>query len=183
MKEKSSRMYRLSSYFIAISVVDIPMQLVLPTVFVTMTYWMGGLKPNALVFLQTLAIVLLYVMVSQGVGFAIGSLVKNQKAASTVAAVVMTSFVLVNGFFVQNMPGFVSWVKHLSLSYHSFKLLVSTQFKADETYNCDSNVTCFVGDFPAIKHAGFDKTGYSVAALAIMLVFYRLVAYFALVSG
>ncbi|KAI3859996.1 hypothetical protein MKW92_050831 [Papaver armeniacum] len=52
-KERSSSMYRLSSYFIAKTVADLPMGLVLPTVFVVITYWMGGLKPAAAHFFKT----------------------------------------------------------------------------------------------------------------------------------
>ncbi|KAF2312791.1 hypothetical protein GH714_040059 [Hevea brasiliensis] len=45
IKERSSGMYRLSSYYFARIAGDLPMELVLPTIFVTVTYWMGGLRP------------------------------------------------------------------------------------------------------------------------------------------
>lgn len=54
IKERSSGMYKLSSYFIARTVGDLPMELVLPTIFITITYWMGGLTPVAGNFLETL---------------------------------------------------------------------------------------------------------------------------------
>ncbi|XP_040873470.1 ABC transporter G family member 14-like [Glycine max] len=57
-------------------------RLVLPTLFVTITCWMGGLKVNASIFFQTLAVALLYALVSQGFGLAIGALlINNQKVA------------------------------------------------------------------------------------------------------
>lgn len=184
IKERSCYMYRLLSYFIASNVVDLPVQLALPTLFVTITYWMAGLKANASIFIQTLAVALLYALVSQGIGLAIGALlVNNQRVAATVGAVVMTLFVLINGYFVQNMPAFVSWIKLISHSYYSFKLLLGSQFKDDNTYPCGPNVTCSIGNYPAIKHVGLDNQGFSVAALVAMLVGYRLIAYFALVFG
>ncbi|TKY66553.1 ABC transporter G family member 9 [Spatholobus suberectus] len=45
-KERSSGMYRLSSYFMSRMVGDLPMELVLPTIFLTIIYWMAGLKAN-----------------------------------------------------------------------------------------------------------------------------------------
>ncbi|XP_027348358.1 ABC transporter G family member 9-like [Abrus precatorius] len=184
VKERSSYMYRFSSYFIAINVVDLPVQLALPTLFVTITYWMGGLKASASIFFQTLAVALLYALVSQGIGLAIGAvLVNNQRVAATVGAVVMTLFVLVNGYFVQNTPAFVSWIKCISHSYYSYKLLLGSQFKDYNTYLCGSNGTCSVGKYPTIKHVGIDKQGFSVAALVAMLVGYRIIAYVALVIG
>lgn len=184
IKERSFYMYRLSSYFIASNLVDLPLQLALPTLFVTITYWMGGLKANASIFFQTLAIALLYALVSQGIGLAIGGvLVNNQRMATTVGAVVMTLFLLVNGYFVQNTPAFVSWIKYISHSYYSYKLLLGSQFKDYNTYHCGPNVTCSVGNHPTIKHVGLDKQGFSVVALVAMLVGYRLIAYFALMIG
>ncbi|XP_061349449.1 ABC transporter G family member 9-like [Gastrolobium bilobum] len=184
IKERSSYMYRLSSYFIASNVVDLPVQLALPSFFVTITYWMGGLKANASNFFQTLAVVLLYALISQSVWLAIGALlVNNQRVAASVGSVVMTLSVLVNGYFVQNMPASISWLKRISHSYYSYKLLLGSQFKYDDTYRCGSNFTCLVGNYPVIKHVGLDKQGFSVAALVAMLVGYRLFAYFALMIG
>lgn len=45
-KERSSGTYRLSSYFMSRIVADLPMQLVLPTLFLAITYWTTGLKPT-----------------------------------------------------------------------------------------------------------------------------------------
>ncbi|KAL2343992.1 hypothetical protein Fmac_005277 [Flemingia macrophylla] len=184
IKERSFYMYRLSSYFIASNLVDLPLQLALPALFVTITYWMGGLKANASSFFQTLVVALLYALVSQGIGLSIGAvLVNNQKMAATVGAVVMTFFVLVNGFFVQNTPAFVSWIKYISHSYYSYKLLLGSQFKDNNTYHCGPNATCLVGNYPTIKHVGVDKQGLCAAILVAMLVGYRLIAYFALRIG
>ncbi|PNX74320.1 ABC transporter G family member 9-like protein, partial [Trifolium pratense] len=75
IKERSSCMYyRLSSYFIASNVIDLPVQLFMPTLFITITYWMGGLKANASNFFQTLSVSLLYAMVSQSIGQAISAM-------------------------------------------------------------------------------------------------------------
>ncbi|RZB81662.1 ABC transporter G family member 9-like isoform X2 [Glycine soja] len=159
-------------------------QLALPTLLVTVTYWMGGLKAKASIFFRTLAVALLYSLVSQGFGLAIGALlINNQKVAITVGTVVMTLFLLVNGFFVRNTPAFVSWIKYLSHGYYSYKLLLGSQFNGYDTYHCGQNVTCSAVNYPTIKHVGIDKQGLSVAALVAMLVGYRLIAYFALRIG
>ncbi|KAG4970977.1 hypothetical protein JHK84_037072 [Glycine max] len=184
IKERSFYMYRLSSYIIASNLDDLPLQLALPTLLVTVTYWMGGLKAKASIFFRTLAVALLYSLVSQGFGLAIGALlINNQKVAITVGTVVMTLFLLVNGFFVRNTPAFVSWIKYLSHGYYSYKLLLGSQFNGYDTYHCGQNVTCSAVNYPTIKHVGIDKQGLSVAALVAMLVGYRLIAYFALRIG
>ncbi|KAF8409319.1 hypothetical protein HHK36_005393 [Tetracentron sinense] len=180
MKERSSGMYKLSSYFMARIVGDLPMELVLPTIFVTITYWMGGLKPTAENFFHTLSVLLFSVLASQGLGLALGAMVMNLKSATTLGSVLMLSFLLASGYYVQNVPSFIAWIKYISLSHYSYKLLLESQYKPDDTYPCAPNVVCLVQNFHTIKLIGLNEQAISVVALAIMLVGYRLIAYIAL---
>ena len=65
LKERASGMYRLSAYFWARIVGDLPLELTLPTAFVVITYWMGGLKNSFVGFLLTLLVVLYNALVAQ----------------------------------------------------------------------------------------------------------------------
>ncbi|KAI4322908.1 hypothetical protein L6164_022558 [Bauhinia variegata] len=180
-KERSSGMYRLSSYYMSMIVTDIPMVLVLPTIFLLITYWMAGLKGNVVNFLYTWFSLLFTVLVSQGLGLAIGAMVMDEKSATTLASVVMLTFLLAAGYYVQNVPKFISWVKYISAGYYTYQLIIGSQYDATETYPC-SEGHCLVADFPAIKIMGVHGQGLGlpVLALGLMLIGYRLVAYFAL---
>ncbi|KAL8215789.1 hypothetical protein R6Q57_022626 [Mikania cordata] len=178
-KERSSGMYRLSSYFVSRTTGDLPMELVLPTLFCIITYWMAGLKPNLASFLHALVALLLSVLVSQGLGLALGALVMDLKKATILGSVLMLTFTLAGGYYVQHVPVFISWIKYISISLYTYKLLIGSQYEQDQTYQC-GNQTCLVADFPAIKSIGLDGQVKSFVALAIMLVFYRAVAYVAL---
>ncbi|CAL5200833.1 unnamed protein product [Lathyrus oleraceus] len=180
-KERSSGMYRLSSYFISRMVADLPMELVLPTVFLLITYFMAGLKATALNFFETLFSLLLNVLVAQGLGLALGAAVLDQKSATTLASVLMLVFLLAGGFYVQNVPKFIDWVKYISISYYTYQLFIGSQFHSGDTYPC-SEGQCPIEEFPPIKQVGFDLNGQWMAAMAlvIMLIGYRLIAYFAL---
>ncbi|CDP08055.1 unnamed protein product [Coffea canephora] len=164
-KERASGMYRLSSYFMAMAIGDLPMELVLPSVFITITYWMAALKATAASFLDCWLVLLYAVLVAQGLGLAVGALVVDQKNAMILGSVIMLSFILSGGFYVNQVPGFIAWIKYVSIGHHAFKLLV---------------MTCFVEDLPPIKSIGLDGLFSSAIAMAIMLVGYRLVAYIAL---
>ncbi|KAK6134011.1 hypothetical protein DH2020_032253 [Rehmannia glutinosa] len=85
-RERSSGMYRLSSYYIARTIGDLPMELVLPTIFVTIAYWMGGLKPSLVTFLLTLSVVLLNVLVAQSLGLALGAILMDVKQGTTLSS-------------------------------------------------------------------------------------------------
>lgn len=180
-KEIPSGMYRLSAYFMSRIISDLPIKLVIPTVFVTITYWMAGLKPTASNFFETLFVLLFSVLVSQGLGLAIGAMVMEQKSATILGSIIMQLFVLAGGYYVQNVPSFIAWIEYLSIGHHTYKLLLGSQYNYNETYPCgDSGGLCLVGEHPTIKKVGLHRKYYSVIALAIMLVGYRLIAYIAL---
>lgn len=179
-KERSSGMYKLSSYFMSRIIGDLPMELVLPSIFVLITYWMAGLRASAAGFFYALFALLLSVLVSQGLGLALGALVMDLKSATILGSVIMLSFTLAGGYYVQHVPPFISWIKYLSISQYTYKLLIGSQYKHGQTYQCGDSITCLVEDFPAIKSIGLDGQLISVLVLVIMLVGYRLIAYLAL---
>lgn len=65
MKERASDLYRLSSYFLARTLGDLPLDLVMPTIFVLMVYFMTNLYLSAGAFFLTLLTVFLNVVTSQ----------------------------------------------------------------------------------------------------------------------
>ncbi|KAK7279583.1 hypothetical protein RJT34_24636 [Clitoria ternatea] len=182
-KERSSGMYHLSSYYVARMVGDLPMELVLPTIFVTISYWMGGLKPSLVTFVLTLLIMLFNVLVSQGIGLALGAILMDVKQATTLASVTMLVFLLAGGYYIQQMPSFIAWLKYISFSHYCYSLLVGVQYSANEVYECGQGLHCRIRDFPAIKCLELDNMWGDVAALSVMLVGYRVVAYLALRMG
>nr|GEY24634.1 ABC transporter G family member 21 [Tanacetum cinerariifolium] len=180
IRERSTGMYRLSSYYFARMAGDLPMELVLPTVFVSITYWMGGLKPSLSTFMLTILIILFNVLVSQGLGLALGAILMDLKQATTLSSVVMLVFLLAGGYYVQKIPPFISWLKYISFSHYCYKLLLEVQYTKTEVYECGTGVRCKVSDFPGIKYLGMGNLWWDVAALGVMLIGYRLIAYAAL---
>ncbi|KAE8709798.1 ABC transporter G family member 25 [Hibiscus syriacus] len=185
MKERASGMYTLSSYYMARITGDLPMELILPTVFLLVTYWMTGLKPDLVSFLLTLLVLLGYVLVSQGLGLALGALIMDSKQASTIVTVTMLAFVLTGGYYVHKMPSCVTWIKYASTTYYSFKLFINVQYgdgeKVSSLLGCShhgsNTVSCKLIDQDI---AGQTRPELSVGILILMFVGYRLLAYLAL---
>ncbi|KAL2503476.1 ABC transporter G family member 25 [Abeliophyllum distichum] len=185
IKERTSGMYTLSSYFMARIIGDLPMELILPTLFLTIAYWMTGLKPELPHFLLTLMVVLGYVLVSQGFGLALGALIMDAKQASTVVTVTMLAFVLTGGYYVHKVPHFMSWIKYVSTTFYSYRLLIGVQYGEGNEISAFLNCTSSYHYRSSCKFVDEDIRGQihpsiSVGVLFIMFVGYRLLAYIAL---
>ncbi|KAK3016715.1 hypothetical protein RJ639_007527 [Escallonia herrerae] len=185
MKERASGMYTLSPYFMARVVGDLPMELILPTLFLTICYWMTGLKPDLCAFLLTLVVLLGYVLVSQGLGLALGAVIMDAKQASTMVTVTMLAFVLTGGFYVHKMPSCMAWIKYISTTFYCYRLLINVQY--GEGGGISSSLLCnrHGSDSARCRFIEEDISGQvhpstSAGVLIIMFVGCRLLAYFAL---
>ncbi|WVZ94938.1 hypothetical protein U9M48_040764 [Paspalum notatum var. saurae] len=182
LKERASGMYRLSSYFAARAAADLPMELGLPTAFVLILYWMGGLDPRPGPFLLSLGVVLYSVLVAQSLGLAIGAVLMDVKQGTTLASVITMVFLIAGGYYVQHIPPFVAWLRWLNYSFYCYRLLLGIQFpNGGGYYDCGGHgAMCPVAEFPAIKAVGLDNQWRDVCVMALLLVGYRVVAYVAL---
>ncbi|XP_022936361.1 ABC transporter G family member 25-like [Cucurbita moschata] len=185
LKERASGLYTLSSYFMARVIGDLPMELILPTIFLTIAYWMTELKPELGAFLLTLSVLLGYVLVSQGLGLALGATIMDAKQASTVVTVTMLAFVLTGGFYVHKVPTCMTWIKYISATYYSYRLFINVQYgtgdKIWSLLGCSRHGTdkarC---NFVEEDVVGQISPELSIGALLFMFVGYRLLAYLAL---
>lgn len=188
MKERASGMYTLSSYFMARIVGDLPMELILPTLFLIVTYWMTGLKAELGAFVLTLLVLLGYVLVSQGLGLALGAAIMDAKQASTIVTVTMLAFVLTGGFYVHKVPSCMSWIKYVSTTFYTYRLFINVQ------YGDVNRISYLLGCYS--RHENTDRAASckfieedirgqispmtSIGVLLLMFIGYRILAYLAL---
>ncbi|KAI4320169.1 hypothetical protein MLD38_033675 [Melastoma candidum] len=186
LKERASGMYSLSSYFMARIVGDMPMELVLPTLFLTLMYWMTGLRPDLGAYLLTLLALLGYVLVSQGLGLALGAAIMDAKKASTIVTVTMLAFLLTGGFYVHKVPYCLAWMKYVSTTFYCYKLLIYIQYgdgqRISSALRCHDmtdhrSASC---TFVNQDVMGQIPPAVSVGALLLMFFGYRALAYLAL---
>ncbi|KAJ6864647.1 hypothetical protein NC651_035259 [Populus alba x Populus x berolinensis] len=164
-KERAADMYRLSAYFLARTTSDLPLDLILPVLFLLVVYFMAGLRISAAPFFLTMLTVFLCIVAAQGLGLAIGATLMDLKRATTLASVTVMTFMLAGGYFVKKVPVFVSWIRYMSFNYHTYKLLLKVQYE---------HMT------PAINGIGIDSGLTEVSALVAMVFGYRLLAYISL---
>ncbi|VVB05467.1 unnamed protein product [Arabis nemorensis] len=164
-KERESNMYRLSAYFVARTTSDLPLDLILPVLFLVVVYFMAGLRLRAESFFLSVLTVFLCIVAAQGLGLAIGASFMDLKKATTLASVTVMTFMLAGGYFVKKVPVFIAWIRFMSFNYHTYKLLVKVQYE-EIMQNVNGEEI----------ESGLKE----VSALVAMIIGYRLLAYLSL---
>jgi len=137
LKERASGAYHLSAYFLAKTFSEAPTRLALPCFYMVISYWLAGVNNNFLVFLGSTCTTLLSVLAGESFGLIIGVTVTDPDRALSVMTVTSLSLMVVGGFFVQNIPSFISWIKYLSPFKYAFD--ASQQIVFNKNVPCDGS--------------------------------------------
>lgn len=96
-------------------------------------------------FVLTLLIILFNVLVSQGLGLALGAILMDVKQATTLASwpcwssylsfVTMLIFLVAGGYYILHIPTIHDLVKYIFLSHYCYKLLVGLQYMGSDCYH------------------------------------------------
>ncbi|CAI5537048.1 unnamed protein product [Closterium sp. Naga37s-1] len=184
-KERASDMYRLSAYYLSRQLSDLPMEWLLPTLFLLICYFMANLKLTAAAFFGLLFSTYLIVTTAQGCGLFLGAAVMDVKVATTLASVLLLTFMLAGGYYLQTIPAFIAWIKYISFTYYAYRLIIKTQFSPSDTFECGlpsdpSAIICPISDAPSFRGFSLGDAWVDVVALLVQVAFYRGLGYFAL---
>jgi len=126
-KERASGSYYLSAYFLSKTLSEMPTRMALPAIFWTIAYWMSGVNYSFYVFLGTMGCMLLAVLAGESYGLLCGALVMDFEKAMTIMVVISLTTMAAGGFYVQNIPVWLEWVKYLSpfkFGYEAAQLMI-----------------------------------------------------------
>ena len=152
LKERASGSYRLSAYFMGKTTSEMPARLVLPLIYMVISFWMASISTSFSMFIATTFISLLSVMAGEAIGLLVGATIYDTEKGMTFMTVISLFLALVGGFFVENVPSFLVWTKYLSPFKYSFD--ASLQLVFDKPVPCDGS-----GALEAL--CGGSSTGYA----------------------
>ncbi|XP_078439654.1 ABC-2 type transporter family protein [Wolffia australiana] len=181
VKERQADMYRLSVYYVCSTLCDMVAHVFYPTIFMIITYFMADLKRTAPCFFSMLGAVLLVVITSQGAGELFGAAVLSVKRAGLMASLVLMLFILTGGFYVQNIPFFMRWLKYVSFMHYGFRLMLKAQYSGEELYECDGPGGCKkLQSSPSFNTLSLAGGMEEMWILLVMALGYRFLALFCL---
>ncbi|KAK6636299.1 hypothetical protein RUM43_009958 [Polyplax serrata] len=122
IKENFNRWYSLRSYYLAITVSDIPFQAIFCIIYVTIVYFLTSQPPELSRFLMFLSACLLISFDAQSVGLVVGAAMNVQNGVF-LAPVMSVPFLLFSGFFVSfdAIPIYLRWITYLSYIRYGFE--------------------------------------------------------------
>jgi len=129
-KERSSGSYRLSAYFLGKSISEMPIQCILPSISVIITYWMCGLNQAPDRFFLHWIMVLLTTFLGSSIGLTIGACIQDMKKALVFSTILILGTMLLGGFYVSanNFPVWVSWVQWATYLKYAYEGLLINEF-------------------------------------------------------
>ena len=137
LKERASGSYHLSAYFLAKTTSDAPVRLLLPFIYMTVSFWMIGLDDRFRVFIGTIGCTLLSVLAGEAIGLLVGASIYDLQKAITTMTVGTLALMLLGGFFVENIPSFIDWGRFLSPFKYAFDSALLLIF--DRPVPCDGS--------------------------------------------
>merc|ERR1712137_555117 len=184
LKERSSGSYHLSAYFMAKTTSEMPMRLALPSIYITISFWLAGVSPKFSIFIWTTAITLLSVICGESLGLLIGAWIYDMEKAMATMTVAGLGLMLLGGFLIENIPSWLTWSRYLSPFKYSFD--ASRQLIFDDDVPCDGSGALKdlcggldTGYAPADEVAEFLRVDGTVAFNVAMLIVIGLVPRYA----
>ncbi|XP_019882321.1 ATP-binding cassette sub-family G member 1 isoform X3 [Camponotus floridanus] len=182
LKENFNRWYSLKSYYLAITLSDIPFQIIFCVMYVTIVYFSTSQPADMTRFLMFLSTCLLISFVAQSVGFVVGAAMNVQNGVF-LAPVMSVPFLLFSGFFVSfdAIPIYLRWITYLSYIRYGFEGTALTIYGyGREKLKCFQVYCHFKNPEMTLEELDMLDADFTLDILALLLIFVvlRIAAYF-----
>ena len=187
-KERASGAYRLSAYFLAKTTSEAPARLALPSLYMVISYWLSGLNNNTGIFLASTLCSLLSVLAGESIGLFLGAAVLDLERGMVIMTVAALGLMVVGGFFVREIPGWMEWMGYVSPFRYSYN--ASVQLVFDRPVPCDGSGVLAAcggdngGEASVADVLGFlgvqGSAGFNAGMLLVIFLVMRVAAFYAL---
>ena len=127
-KERSSGAYRLSAFYLAKMIGELPLIITLPSLYFFICYPMFAVNLNFCNFLFQWLFMILCALVAQSIGLFIGLTTMSLEVSVTVSAIYSTAVNLFGGYYSTTLPCWLSWMRYTSVLHYAFQNMQIIEF-------------------------------------------------------
>jgi ABC-type multidrug transport system ATPase subunit len=130
VREQQNNLYKTGPYFMARVIVDIPIRLLGPFLFATISYWALGFQNDGVKYLICVIILILLALAGNAMGLFLACIFTDVSIALAVAPMVILPLMMVSGFFLNpdSFPVYLKWAQWLSPMKYAFSALAANEF-------------------------------------------------------
>ncbi|XP_026686799.1 ATP-binding cassette sub-family G member 1, partial [Diaphorina citri] len=176
IKENFNRWYSLRSYYLAITLSDLPFQTIFCVVYVSIVYYLTSQPPSWDRFNMFLAACLLISFVAQSVGLVVGAAMNVQNGVF-LAPVMSVPFLLFSGFFVSfdAIPIYLRWITYLSYIRYGFEATaLATYGFGRKKLQCFQAYCHFKDPITTLEELDMTKSSFFLDMVALIAIFFIL---------
>ncbi|KAL5281069.1 hypothetical protein ACFFRR_004842 [Megaselia abdita] len=173
LKENFNRWYSLKSYYLAISVADIPFQTIFCVVYVTIVYYFTSQPWELFRYSMFLGACLMISFVAQSVGLVVGAAMNVQNGVF-LAPVMSVPFLLFSGFFVSfdAIPVYLRWITYLSYIRYGFEgTALATYGYGREKLKCFQTYCHFKSPITTLEELDMVNADFTLDIVALIVIF------------
>ncbi|XP_035433541.1 ATP-binding cassette subfamily G member 4 isoform X1 [Spodoptera frugiperda] len=173
VKEHFNRWYSLRSYYLAITVSDIPFQAIFCVIYVVIVYLLTSQPPVWFRFAMFLSSCLLISFVAQSVGLVVGAAMNVQNGVF-LAPVMSVPFLLFSGFFVSfnAIPVYLRWITYLSYIRYGFEGTALATYSFDRPkLKCHQTYCHFKNPETTLEELDMLNADFTLDIAALCLIF------------
>ncbi|KDR13078.1 ATP-binding cassette sub-family G member 4 isoform X1 [Zootermopsis nevadensis] len=176
VKENFNRWYSLRSYYLAITLSDIPFQAIFCVIYVTIVYFLTAQPCEFSRYAMFLAACLLISFVAQSVGLVVGAAMNVQNGVF-LAPVMSVPFLLFSGFFVSfdAIPIYLRWITYLSYIRYGFEgTALATYAFGREKLKCHQVYCHFKSPMTTLEELDMVNADFTLDIVALIVIFFVL---------
>ncbi|XP_066979788.1 protein white-like [Macrobrachium rosenbergii] len=167
LREHFNGMYRTDVYFLAKNVAELPTSIVIPTVLISIAYFMVGMNPLAERFFTAMVVLIFVSNTATSFGFMLSCLAPNPRVALGMGAFVLIPLMVFGGFLLNSdtVPVYFIWIKYISWFNYANEALIVNQWWGVTNITCPSGSATCMDDGEAV----IESLGYEEASLSLSL--------------
>jgi len=184
LKESENNSYRISSYFIAKTLVMWPVEIFLCLLFGIISYWMMGFQDDAVKFINFIFFLIIFQLISESMGLLCATSTSNATFAILALSFVLIFLFAIGGFLTSDIPVYYEWIKHINYFSYILQACTKNEFEGLTfvTFNIGSDEKLFIPGEDAIsKELKTDLSLFELGLISIFFLFiFRFLAYLTL---